>query len=232
MFANDPFRFVRMHFDAKHLTLYIFREYNTLQTRNKEVFDILYDELKLVSRDEMVICDSAEEKSIADFKAYGAYVRPAIKGPESVRYGIKWLQGLRKIYIDKKYCPLTYMEFMNYEYDQDRDGNFISHYPDKNNHCLIGDTLVDTENGQIPINELVGTKGRVFAYDLDSKQPILADYVNCRQTFAEAEIYQVELEDGRIIECTYDHPILTTNRGYVKACELTVDDDVVTIDTW
>ena len=135
-FAKDPFRFVRMHFDAKHLDLYIFAEYNTLKTRNEVVFHELYDELKLVSREEQVIADSAEEKSIADFKAYGAFIRGVIKGPESIRYGIKWLQGLNHIYIDKKKCPLTYFEFSTYEYEQDKDGNFISSYPDANNHSI------------------------------------------------------------------------------------------------
>ena len=135
-FAKDPFRFIRMHFDAKKLDLYIFREYNTLKTRNEVVFHELYDELKLVTREEQVIADSAEEKSIADFKAYGAFIRGAQKGPESVRYGIKWLQGLNHIYIDKRKCPLTFFEFSTYEYEQDKDGNFISAYPDANNHSI------------------------------------------------------------------------------------------------
>lgn len=135
-YAKDPFRFVRMYFDSKHRDLYIFREYNTLKTRNEDVFHELYDEQKLVSRDEQVIADSAEEKSIADFKAYGAFIRGAEKGPSSVRYGIKWLQGLSHIYIDKRHCPHTYWEFVNYEYEQDKDGNFISAYPDANNHSI------------------------------------------------------------------------------------------------
>jgi len=135
-FAKDPFRFVRMYLDAKKLDLYIFSEYNTLKTRNEVVFQELYDELKLVKREEQVIADSAEEKSIADFKAYGAFIRGAQKGPESVRYGIKWLQGLNHIYIDKRKCPLTYFEFSTYEYEQDKDGNFISSYPDANNHSI------------------------------------------------------------------------------------------------
>jgi len=135
-FAKDPFRFVRMHFDQKKLDLYIFDEYNTVKTRNEVVFETLYDELHKVSREELVIADSAEEKSIADFRAYGGYVRGAEKGPESVRYGIKWLQGLRHIYIDKRRCPYTYKEFVDYEYEQDRDGNFISAYPDANNHSI------------------------------------------------------------------------------------------------
>ena len=135
-FAKDPFRFVRMYLDVKKLDLYIFREYNTVKTRNEVVFHELYDELKLVKREEQVIADSAEEKSIADFKAYGAFIRGATKGPESVRYGIKWLQGLNHIYIDKRKCPLTFFEFSTYEYEQDKDGNFISQYPDENNHSI------------------------------------------------------------------------------------------------
>lgn len=135
-FAMDPFRFVRMHFDPKKLDLYIFKEYSTVQTRNQIVFDILYKERKLIGMDELVTADSAEMKSVADFKAYGAYIRGAVKGPDSVRYGIKWLQGLNHIYIDKRMCPKTYKEFTHYEYCQDREGNWISDYPDENNHSI------------------------------------------------------------------------------------------------
>lgn len=135
-FAIDPFRFVRMHFDKKHLDLYIFTEYSTVQSRNEEVYQELYEEKKLVSKDELVTADSAEPKSIADFKAYGAWIREADKGPDSVRYGIKWLQGLAHIYIDARRCPLTYREFVNYEFEQDKDGNFISAYPDEDNHSI------------------------------------------------------------------------------------------------
>ena len=135
-FALDPFRFVKMHFDRNHLDLYIYAEYTAVKTRNEEVFNDLYKDQKLVREDELVTADSAEPKSIADFKAYGAFIRPADKGPDSVRYGIKWLQGLCHIYIDKRRCPETWREFSQYEYEQDRDGNFISAYPDENNHSI------------------------------------------------------------------------------------------------
>ena len=94
-----------MHFDAKKLDLYIFDEFTTYKTRNEDTFNRLYKEEHKISCAELVTADSAEEKSVADFKAYGAFIRPAKKGPDSVRYGIKWLQGLRHIYIDKKRCP-------------------------------------------------------------------------------------------------------------------------------
>jgi len=135
-FARDPFRFVRMHFDPKHLDLYIFDEMTAYKTRNEDNFRRLFEEDKKMDYSELVTADSAEEKSIADFRAYGAFIRGAKKGPDSVRYGIKWLQGLRHIYIDKRRCPETYYEFINYEYERDRDGNFISAYPDKDNHSV------------------------------------------------------------------------------------------------
>ena len=135
-FALDPFRFVKMHFDVNHLDLYIFAEYTAEHARNEVVFKELYEEKKLLKKEDLVIADNAEPKSIADFKAYGAFIRPANKGPDSVRYGIKWLQGLCHIYIDKRRCPETWKEFSQYEFEQDRDGNFISDYPDENNHSI------------------------------------------------------------------------------------------------
>lgn len=135
-FALDPFRFVKMHFDSKHLDLYIFDEYSTKQTRNETIYKVLYDEKRLIGRQDLVIADSAEPKSIADFKAYGAFIKPVSKYADSVRDGIKWLQGLRHIYIDKKRCPETWDEFSKYEYECDKDGEFYSAYPDKDNHSI------------------------------------------------------------------------------------------------
>ena len=135
-FARDPFRYVRCHFDAKKLDLYIFDEFTTYKTRNEDTFNMLYNEEHKITKEELVTADSAEEKSVADFRAYGAFIRPAKKGPDSIRYGIKWLQGLRHIYIDKNRCPETFYEFVNYEYERDRDGNFISAYPDADNHSI------------------------------------------------------------------------------------------------
>ena len=54
------------------------------------------------------------EYNTANFRAFGAFVRAADKGPGSVDYGIKWLQGLAHIYIDKRHCPETWKEFIEY----------------------------------------------------------------------------------------------------------------------
>ena len=84
----------------------------------------------------MITCDSAENKSIGDYRAYGLLARPAEKGSGSVEYSMKWLQSLSAIIIDNRRCPETAREFLEYEYERDKDGNIISGYPDKNNHHI------------------------------------------------------------------------------------------------
>jgi phage terminase large subunit len=84
----------------------------------------------------MIIADSAEPKSIGDFRGYGSMMRGAEKGPDSVSYSMKWLSALARIVIDPKKCPKCAEEFSVYEYEQDKDGNYISGYPDENNHTI------------------------------------------------------------------------------------------------
>lgn len=45
----------------------------------------------------------------------------------------------------------------------------------------------------------------------------------------EEDIIELEFDDGRVIECTLDHEILTENRGWVQAKNLTEEDEIVDI---
>ena len=81
-------------------------------------------------------CDSAENKSVADYRSYGLNARAAEKGPDSVRYGIKWLQSLVEIVIDPIRCPETKDEFKNAEYELNKDGEPTSVIPDRDNHSI------------------------------------------------------------------------------------------------
>ena len=129
----DPFDFVRCHYDAARLTLYVFNEYRANKKSNRETAE----EVKKHIRDgEIVTCDSAEEKSVADYRTYGIPARGAEKGPGSVDYSMKWLASLRSIVIDPVRCPDAAKEFVDYEYERDKEGNVISGYPDKNNHSI------------------------------------------------------------------------------------------------
>lgn len=139
----DPLAFNKMHFDKARRNLYIFAEFHANKMSNKQTYDKLYNELEciegrpMMKPDEILTCDSAEPKSISDYKSYGGYgARPAEKGPDSINYSMKWFQSLNHIYIDPKRCPETYKEFVEYEYERDKNDEVISGYPDEKNHHI------------------------------------------------------------------------------------------------
>lgn len=130
----DLFAFVRVQYVPSQHTLYIFDEYTCNKKSNE------YTAKELVKRGitayDLITCDSADNKSIGDYKAYGLLARGAEKGPNSREYSYKWLQSLSKIVIDNKRCPVAAQEFLNYEYERDKEGNVISGYPDGNDHVI------------------------------------------------------------------------------------------------
>ncbi len=130
----DPWVFVRVHYDAARRTLYIFDELQANKKGNRETADMLIEHG--ITYDDRITADSAEPKSIADYKGFGLNCRGAEKGAGSVDYSMKWLQSLVKIAIDPKRCPETWGEFSQYEYERTKDGDIISGYPDMNNHTI------------------------------------------------------------------------------------------------
>ena len=132
-FAVDPLAFLCMHYDVKHEDLYIFDEIYEQKLTNPQAAAKI---AKKVLPGALIRADSAEPKSIKELKGLGLNVLGAMKGPDSVDYGIRWLQSRNRIYIDKKRCPNAYREFVTYEYERNRDGQYLSAYPDKNNHAI------------------------------------------------------------------------------------------------
>lgn len=128
----DPYSFGRFYYDAARETIYILAEhYCNKQSNDKTaqwIFDEGYDDYRIT-------CDSAEPKSVADYRAAGLPARAAVKGPGSVDYSMKWLQR-RKIVVDPARTPHAAKELTEYEYEKDREGNFITGYPDANNHFI------------------------------------------------------------------------------------------------
>ncbi len=131
----DPWAYNAMTYIPSQHTLIIFDEAHRNKISNEKSAKLLQEEHNVTPND-LIICDSAEHKSTADYKAFGLLARDAEKGPGSVDYSMKWLQSLRKIIIDNVRCPETTKEFLNYEYERDKDGNVISGYPDKDNHHI------------------------------------------------------------------------------------------------
>lgn len=131
-FYPDPFAYNECCYDAARETLYIFGELSVYREGNAETAR----RVKERARSEVITADSAEPKSIADYKAAGIACVGAKKGPGSVEHGMKWLQSRRAIVIDPARCPDTYREMIEYEYERTADGTITQGYPDVCNHHI------------------------------------------------------------------------------------------------
>ena len=134
-FSLDPAAYTASYYNHNHRDLYIYDEIYKPNLTNMDLAAMLNEK-----KDEIgfnyIMCDSAEPKSIAELESLGVNVLPARKGPDSIRFGIRWLQSLAHIYIDPIRCPNTYREFSRYEYEKNKSGLFISRYPDFDNHSI------------------------------------------------------------------------------------------------
>lgn len=132
-YAIDPLAYGTMHYDRKHKRLYIYHELYKVRMSNREAYEHIIKENR---NNEHISADSAEPKSISELNQYGLRIGGVKKGPDSIEYGIKFLQDLEVIVIDDQRCPETAREFLAYELDKDANGNFKAGYPDKNNHTI------------------------------------------------------------------------------------------------
>ncbi len=132
----DPAHWTKCCYNPAQLTLYIFDELRVIKTSNADLWEMLQRDKGMRRGLDLLTADSAEPKSISDLRDYGCLCRGTEKGPDSVRYSMKWLQSLKAIVIDPARCPETAREFTHYEYDKTPDGEVISGYPDANNHSI------------------------------------------------------------------------------------------------
>ena len=128
----DQYAFIRLHYDKTRETIYLLDENYGNRMSNEETAKWILDR---GYNEEFTTCDSAEKKSISDYRSLGVKAKEAVKGPSSVEYGMKWLQH-RTIVIDRKRTPHAFEEFSRYEFEQNREGEWISGYPDRNNHLI------------------------------------------------------------------------------------------------
>lgn len=81
-----------------------------------------------------IIADSAEPKSIEELRRYGFNIKPAIKGPDSIKNGIDILKRNR-LFVTKQSTNLI-KELNNYKWITDKNGNKLNKPVDMFNHAL------------------------------------------------------------------------------------------------
>ena len=153
-FSIDPFAFIRCGYDNKKQTIYFLDEMYKRGCSNTDIVEMIkakgYDWTggyyasslykpypDLVKEKQLIICDSADPKSINDLRNQGIKAIPCKKYQGSVNYGIRWLQS-KHIVIDPARTPNAYREFTEYQYETTKDGEILASVPDKNNHLVDG----------------------------------------------------------------------------------------------
>ena len=129
-FSSDPAAVVNTHYDTSRKTIYIYRElYETGLTN-----DILAGRVTEMIGTERIVADSSEPKSIAELNNHSVYAAGAVKGKDSVNFGIDWLKQ-QTIIVDKS-CINMQNELSQYHWKKDAGGNSLKIPVDKNNHLI------------------------------------------------------------------------------------------------
>lgn len=81
-----------------------------------------------------VVAESAEPKSNAELKLYGINVMPAIKGKDSINFGIQIMQ--EKPFLVTKQSTNLINELRRYSWDKDRAGSALNTPIDRFNHAI------------------------------------------------------------------------------------------------
>ncbi len=116
---------------------------------------------------------------------------------------------------------IIFMDRLN-ERNRDLDYGVI----EATNPCLHGSTLIQTVEGEIPIEQLVGREIDVYCMDESTYTLKISHAYNVIQTKIVNEFIKIHTTRRDVI-CTPDHLVFTRNRGWVQAQELKTTDSIV-----
>lgn len=134
-YTNDPTAIIAEYYmDGK----YYFDELcYKKEMSNKDIADVLKPYKCLV------VCDSAEPKSIAELKTYGIKAVPCEKGKDSVVHGIQAIQQLEEFYVTEGSTNLI-KEERGYVWMTDKNGVSLNVPIETNNHAIDAKRYVYT----------------------------------------------------------------------------------------
>jgi len=130
-YTNDPTSIIRVGISGSGLYLDELL-YRTGLT-NSDISGLL-PSLGIQKNYSQLIADSAEPKSIEDLYRAGYNIKPAVKGPDSVRNGIDCMKGFT-IHVTKRSVNLI-KELRNYSWVMDKEGNPTNKPIDAYNHAI------------------------------------------------------------------------------------------------
>jgi phage terminase large subunit len=169
-----------------------------------------------------ITADSSRPETVSYMKRHGFKIVGAIKGPGSVEDGIEFLRSFDVIVHPR--CKHVAEELTLYSWKTDpATGEILPVLADKDNHCLVAGTRVQTSRGMVPIEAVrIGDRVMTRAGFRRVSFAGVTDF--------ERETVEVTTTVGNIV-CTPDHKVFTS-RGMVRADALRYDDEVIGDAAW
>lgn len=131
-YSNDPAAFFAGSLDLPNRRLYVWDEFYQCGMSNRAIYEKV---VEMGHQKERITADCAEPKSISQLKDLGLRrIRASVKGADSVRAGIQWIQDLEIIIHPR--CVNFITEIGCYTWDTDRFGNRINEPIDDFNHLM------------------------------------------------------------------------------------------------
>lgn len=141
-FSSDPFCWVKVGYVPKTRTLYVLDSISGVGLTNPESAELVRARMAEPADGgdpepfADVFCDSAEPKSVEDYRQLGIRARGVEKTAAlSVRSGVRWLQHRSAIVIDPR-AGLAAAELPSYGYVLTADGEPTGMLPDADNHSI------------------------------------------------------------------------------------------------
>lgn len=122
---TDPNAFIACMVDERDMNIYVFDEWYQTGVTNKVIAAQIQN---MGYGGQIIVCDCAEPKSIAELQELGIRAKPSRKGKDSVTHGIQLLQNYKFIIHPK--CTEFYKEINNYCWAKGKDGKIKKDTPD------------------------------------------------------------------------------------------------------
>jgi phage terminase large subunit len=205
-FTNDPTALVRIGFLSGKLYLQELI-YETGLT-NPDISNRI-KELGVSKRAE-IVADAAEPKSIEELRRMGWNVWPGTK--REIVYGID-LMRRHPLCVTKDSLNLA-KELRNYAWKVDASGRSLNVPIDAYNHCFVGQTLIETSNGEKPISEILPGE---YVKTSSGYNLVLKKWNNGnKQVFK----HLIQLDTFSIsLTCTSNH-LIKTSQGWKEISQL------------
>jgi phage terminase large subunit len=129
-FTNDPSALE--HVVEAHGDLWIDEKIYSTGLTNPDLAHRAYNEG--LTKDDMIVADCAEPKSIRELQAQGLWVSPSPKGADSIISGLDILRRYR-LHVTRRSLGII-ANLRAYKWDKDRDGNMTNKPEDRNNHGI------------------------------------------------------------------------------------------------